>query len=542
MKIVSTKSVIKTWIVFHVFSLCFSSCSPSDDDEEPKVEQEQQQEKEFPVNVAINFDGVSWDNGEPEGGKDLTDANVIIKDQNRDPLVIDTKPKILSTGENNSIIAYIYLKYGDDTNRVETRKLENGDKFRVIAYKKTDGTYYCHKDYEVGKPYGKLQLVMGTEYTIVSYAFGGKILPDFSDLEKKNIDNAVVHFGKNGNPLLAFQRQDFIPGKEGSNRNVIEINLVAKVTPISLVFRSLGSGIPLEDTSFTMNSNTYFSEAKMDLKTGKFSCVSGCDKEEKIATTTGGGMDTSYNRQFFVFNEKKNISLDTKVRIFGSDEYFNDIYFYMPQGKKVTVYIDLRVCGAYTGSGKTNFKRFMCNDLGGEIINPNQTVVRNEQHGDFYIWGLKESVVSRQLFQEQPQNRSKWGFDWSDDSKKRIDIVGSFAGVCPNGWHIPTRKEWDGVVNNNRVGSVSGNKDLFSLGARIGENMIFPISGFIEADGVVHLPNKDVHKDSYAYRWAGDRLDSREKSGIMAKFRGGGAWVDYGFSLFRGYPLRCMKD
>jgi len=336
------------------------------------------------VPVTVDLIGISWQNGEKSNAEniDLTDTRVTIKDKDTNPLVIDSQPRIISLGAEHSIIAYIYLKYDrDDSNYV--KELQNGDNFRVIVYNKSDGSYLTHRDYVVGQGYEQLKLKSGIEYTVVAYTFGVEKLPTISDSEKGNINLASVQFDEEYSSLLAYQKQDFTPieDSDGNAKNALSINLSGKSSSFSVVFRSLGSGVQIEDSQISMYSAVSYDSARMDLNEGKLSCMSGCNREKRFVTNMGRGIKVSNNRSMFIFSDRKSISLDVAFEMFGSYEYLDKISFYMYPGKKATVYVDLRACGAYLGANNTNFKRFMCNDLGGEIINPNQRVMRREQNG-----------------------------------------------------------------------------------------------------------------------------------------------------------------
>jgi len=535
MKTISIKSVLRSWFLFYMVFLCITSCSIDGDENKDLADGSL-------VPVYIDLAGISW-KGEQDSKKDidLTDSRVILKG-NKDPMVIDNQPRILAMGDNNSIIAYVYLKYDDD-NQIE--KLKKGDKFRVIAYKKVDGTYCSHKDYVMGQPYEKMELNSGVEYEIVSYTFGSEILPEISDLEKSNVNSASTQFSRDSSSLVAYQKQSFVPVSDNPNKNILSIDLFDQSSSINVIFRSLGSDIPVDNAGFTMHYNTSFSTAKMNLSTGKLSCLSECNREDKFSSNLGGGLNVSYDRKFFTPSDKKGISIDAKVKIFGSEEYLDNIYFYMYQGKKATVYIDLRVCGAYMGTGKTKFKRFMCNDLGGEVINPNQNVMRKEQHGDFYIWSMKSVAVSRKLFQEKPQKMSIWDFDWSEPAKKKAWYIESphrgFEGVCPEGWRIPDKKEWESVARNN-ISKDLENDELFTAGVRVGENMLFPVSGFVDYDGKSFLPKKGEG----VFRWTYDEnltdpshmVKNAWMSSLYEKHKNTGVIIA---PKFTGVSLRCIK-
>jgi len=474
------------------------------------------------IPVPIDLVGISWQNGEKSNTEDISfeDTSVALKDKDTGSLVIDSQHKIIAVGAEHSIIAYIYLKYDrDDSNYV--KELQNGDNFRIIVYNKSDGSYLTHRDYIVGQEYEQLRLESGMEYTVVSYTFGVNKLPAISDLEQKNINLASVQFDEEKIPLVAYQKQDFTPieDSDGNAKNALSINLSGKSSSLSVMLRSLGSGSIIDDSRLSMYSGTSYDSAQMDLNEGKLSCISGCNRERRFTTNMGKGIQVSTNNSMFIFTDRKSVSLDVAFEMFGSYEYLDKISFYMYPGKKATVYVDLRVCGAYLGANNTNFKRFMCNDLGGEIINPNQRVMRREQNG-------------------------KWGFDWSkEDKKNRFVRINHFIGTCPEGWHVPNVKEWKDVHSNNSMKNLFESKDNFTYGIKIGENIVLPMSGYISSRGDVYPPSVS----SYAYRWVKDYnygKDDNDLVAYLAMFRQGGIYsgVSDRESIYMAHTVRCMKD
>jgi len=525
---------------FGLYVMCAISCSTE------YVEVDDFSRKKT-VPVTINLADMVWKDGD-ENNIDNTDTTgnqfVLI---NPNKLVLDnSKSKAVAMGDNNSIVAEVSLEYSDNTEK--NRTLQAGDMFRVIVYDKVDGSYFAHKDYTVGnEPYEKLELNSEVSYTIVAYTLGSEILPDISSSEKNNIAVARVGFDVEDSPHLAYQKQEFIPTLN-DEENVLDISLCMKQSMINIVLRSLGSGIPIDNAYLTsVNDFAYFKSAEMNLETGEIECTD-CEEDYKSRVRIGKGLDISYNSPVFMPSESMSISFSLQIGMLGVEQGdLKNISFQMYQGRMVTVNVDIRVCGAYSSADKKNFKRFMCNDLGSEPINPNQKLLRKEQQGDLYQWGMNTPVMKRKVNQELPENRKEWKFDWSKSAKQSVVIPSledAFRYTCPEGWHVPSKSEIEAVVNSNNkresLGSVKSSG--YTSGYRIGDNLIFPTSGRRwAADHWTSKYDGDLEDVGSSFNgWTSDRKEvKKDNAGYIFVVNSGFGIGNIG--LLSGLPVRCVK-
>ncbi|HFK5504948.1 hypothetical protein [Elizabethkingia anophelis] len=89
---------------------------------------------------------------------------------------------------------------------VSGNKLGNGNKFRIIAYRATDGVYKDSKDYTIGLPAASLTLDQGVAYNLVAYSFGStSALPTITSGETTNLSSAQVAYN-NTNRDFMYQR------------------------------------------------------------------------------------------------------------------------------------------------------------------------------------------------------------------------------------------------------------------------------------------------------------------------------------------------
>ena len=130
-----------------------------------------------------------------------------------------------------------------------------------------------------------------------------------------------------------------------------------------------------------------------------------------------------------------------------------------------------------------------------------------------------------------------WDHEWSPDGAWS-DTTKTVNDPCPDGYRIPTKIQWDGVLNNNtqnNVGSWSSNTTDYSSARFFGSNLLLPATG-----------HRGDYGGELSFRgWAGAYWSSSVDSGLAwgVNFDSGvdSAYTDFG-SRATGLSVRCISD
>ncbi|WP_407476630.1 FISUMP domain-containing protein [Elizabethkingia anophelis] len=333
-------------------------------------------------------------------------------------------------------------------------QLGAGNKFRVIAYRQNDGSYQTYQDYTIGQSATPMMLDGGKAYDIVVYSYGVNTLPNISANEQVNISGASVNYDDSNRDFM-YQKVSYTPDGNNPN-NTLNITLRHKIAQITTVVNSVGLGNITKVTGGLLTP--HYSNGIVSLSSGAMSGRStlssgavlsfpGLNTSTITSTPvfvnadTGGNATGGFSANITVGGATKTISLPNSFKI-------------TPENKS-NLTINLMKCGAYIGpnNDRTNYKEFMCQNLGAtEGIDPFSPEAGN--HGAKYQWGANTNEAGRYISQANDQSNSgtvsgwistpKPNGSWSDTSKTSND-------PCPSGYRVPTRAQWQAVIDNNNV-------------------------------------------------------------------------------------------
>jgi uncharacterized protein (TIGR02145 family) len=166
-------------------------------------------------------------------------------------------------------------------------------------------------------------------------------------------------------------------------------------------------------------------------------------------------------------------------------------------------------------------------------------VPRQEIHGNYYQWGIKEPVSDAS---QQGNYSGSWDSQayaaagsWSDNEKTAND-------PCPGGWRVPTVDNWDDMIDNNTYASHTGTWDDndSNYGVAIHyQNGIYELT--LPASGKLNNSDGELRDrgDRAEYWSTGNRVSAEGEriswnSGLAPVWRG--VWKAFGFSI------RCVTE
>ncbi|MDR1653454.1 MAG: fibrobacter succinogenes major paralogous domain-containing protein, partial [Prevotellaceae bacterium] len=199
---------------------------------------------------------------------------------------------------------------------------------------------------------------------------------------------------------------------------------------------------------------------------------------------------------------------------------------------------DCACCGAYTASGV--WKVFMCHNLGADETKDPFTISK-DIHGAMYQFGVKGTAISQATNFANTGNISGW---------KTISGNGNWVSSedpCPSGWRLPTKDEWQGVIDNNTISrTVNGGTTWVSPGTSLTWNDLEEDTGIKFGDALV-LPaagRRDDNDGTLDYRgpngyYWGSTADGT--NGYFLRFTSGVEGT-HSYNRSYGFSVRCLSD
>lgn len=192
-------------------------------------------------------------------------------------------------------------------------------------------------------------------------------------------------------------------------------------------------------------------------------------------------------------------------------------------------------CGAYIAAGE--WKVFMCYNLGAdESLNPYN--IAKGLNGSYYQWGR---ITETATVDTDAAAIAGWNTiaaadgAWLDESKTTND-------PCPAGWRIPTKTDFDGLVNGTlnpqtRVGSSNSNwvasVTNFSTGRKFGKALYLPAAGLRS-----NTNGQLADRGGYGHYWTTTPTGTTAYR-LNLNFVGAGTG---GANRNFGYSVRCIQE
>ena len=442
---------------------------------------------------------------------------------------------------------------------VSGNPLNNGAKFRVIAYKTGDGSYQTYQDYTIGQPSLSLTLDTGVAYTIVAYSYGTSSLPPITPGETSAIGSAQIAYD-NTNRDLMYVKQPYTPSSSNTTLNLTLIHQLMQIT--TSVTTNIGALNSISNAVIAPN----FSDGSFPLNTGVMAGrTTGANQSiDFTGNNFPVAVNTPANATPVLINSNttgSTASFTADVNIGGTTKTVNLANsFDITPGTQAVLGVQISKCGAWMDAGHTQWKEFMCQNLGATGgINPFSPEAGN--HGAKYQWGstgLAAEQGTRWISQATDQNTPGTLSGWLTTSNKPANAwnngteaapVKSANDPCNVGYRIPTKTELAGLIANNtvdRTGSWTNSTTNYTTALYFKNpeglrTLMFPIAGYRERAGGSPITNRG----EYGYYWTGTydgtttpnaSYYSMFISNAAVALQGNGGYPEYGFSV------RCIAE
>lgn len=203
-----------------------------------------------------------------------------------------------------------------------------------------------------------------------------------------------------------------------------------------------------------------------------------------VSLTNGKSLGSAYGLTVSV-NGAQTLSTasgNIKIKITGKATTIGTLYIPITvEGVSCSLRVNSGKCGAFISM--STWRNFMCHNQGAdESLDPFTPAAG--LHGAKYRWGTKDASYTMAQDQNNSGDISGWSSFAVQTSNVDWDMTAN--NPCPAGWRVPTRAEWEGVINPsyNRqtgVGTFSTwNKDHtnFTSGLKFGDYLFLPTAGW----------------------------------------------------------------
>lgn len=162
----------------------------------------------------------------------------------------------------------------------------------------------------------------------------------------------------------------------------------------------------------------------------------------------------------------------------------------------------------------------------GTMVVSNITTINHSDVSD-------NGVIEKYCWENDPDSCDAYGglYDWNE-AMAYSEEVGA-RGICPEGWHIPTKEEWQELDDFYKYGDAG-------LHLKVGGSSGF--NGLLAGDR--HAQGMFVSQNSSGFLWTSTKYTIlNDNSAYYRELCACNDHLDYGhFSRFTGATVRCIKD
>ena len=148
----------------------------------------------------------------------------------------------------------------------------------------------------------------------------------------------------------------------------------------------------------------------------------------------------------------------------------------------------------------TEYKNFMCYNLGAASMSANPYLPSWEINGGYWQWGINTQAAEGPTATD-PKDGPVSGWNTTGAANGSLADGSKTANdPCPVGHRVPTKDQWDGVVANNTptfVGTFNGSATNYEAGIKFGDQLMLPAAGYRDfGDGTL------LDRGSIGFYWS----------------------------------------
>jgi uncharacterized protein (TIGR02145 family) len=173
----------------------------------------------------------------------------------------------------------------------------------------------------------------------------------------------------------------------------------------------------------------------------------------------------------------------------------------------------------------------------------NQTWLKENLDVGTMIQGTTNSsnngVIEKYCYNNDTANCSKYGGLYQWNEAMAYDTIEGAKGICPTGWHIPTKAEFDTLAAAVRNNSNS----LKAVGEGTGNGAGTDSSGFSALLAGSRYYDGDFANLGYStFFWSSTEYDATNNAYYMDLWSNGSGISMYLYVKGNGFSIRCLKD
>ncbi|HFK5538457.1 TPA: FISUMP domain-containing protein, partial [Elizabethkingia anophelis] len=431
-----------------------------------------------------------------------------------------------------------------------------GTKFVVVAYKFKNGDYVTHRTYTVGSPIQSdpsvangqslLMLNGGETYTIIAYSLKNKTVGFTSSQQGVNLKDAhYITLNDDGLDNFLLYKDTITPSGEGEGNKLDIVLRHKKFRVVVHVKDNAISNRNIESVTSSKMKGGFWYGSKFNFNDGSVSPfgdvpVDSYDIDFPTDQFGSSGVTSAKSKAFNGYIVSDNpVTFSTRIKIQGSaasDFSFSGLK--LKNGYKHNINVETGRCGAYLGPGDTNWKEFMCQNLGSTLgVDPFSPEAGN--HGAKYQWGAKTGETGRYISQADDQSNSGGITGWNSSPKPNgswSDTTKTENDPCPSGYRVPTSSQWQAIVSNNNIERVGSFADggtytsaLYIKNPSGERTLMLPAAGY---------------RGNTSGSWFNAGMSGHYWSTELNKylfFKDTDFYVNYG-NLTSGFSVRCVAE